>query len=153
MKQTWDKLYESLVLFKDELQEYISVLPQNKSLKKQQNRVLSLWKESLKNIREFDKFVSPVSPVEILFPNSNQKFINTWNYWKDYLSEQHGIIMRSRYEMQALKLLWDIADQDHLKAIEYLNYAMSRGYRNFFKVNKNAKLKPNDNEDSQDPFN
>ena len=154
MKQTWDKLYESLLLFKDDLQDYISVLPQTKSLRKQQNSVLKLWAESLKNIREFDKFVSPVSPVEILFPDNSQKFINTWNYWKAYLTEQHGIIMRSRFEMQALKLLWDIAEQDPLKATEYLNYAMSRGYRHFFKVDKKQQSqKPKENEKSTDPFN
>ncbi len=151
MKQQWDKTYESLVYFKDELETYFSALPQSASLKKMQNKVNSLWKEAIANIREFDKFVSPVSPVEILFPDKNEKFINTWNFYKEYLSEQHGITMRSRMETKALKLLWELAEEDPIKAVEYLNYAMARGYRNFFKPDPNQKNKP-DEERSSNPF-
>lgn len=147
MKQQWDKTYESLVLFKDSLEDYISQLPQTNGLRKIQNQVMNLWKESLKNIREFDNFVSPITPVEILFPNKSEKFINTWNYWKEYLTEQHGIVMRSRFELKSLKRLWEIADEDTVKAVEYLNYAMSRGYKAFFKVDPNQKnQKPNKDE-------
>ena len=136
MKKQWDNLWESLTEVKEELEEYISILPQSATLKKKQNKVMARWKESLKLIREFDNFVSPISPVEVIFPSKEEKMINTWNYWKEYLNEQHGIIMRSRFEKKSLKRLWEISDQDPHKAVEYLNYAMSLGYRNFFKVEK-----------------
>lgn len=153
MKALWDNLWESLSEFKEELEEYISILPQSATLKKKQNKVMARWKDSLKLIREFDNFVSPIKSIEILFPSKEEKLINTWNFWKEYLNEQHGIIMRSRFEKKSLERLWEISEQDSVKAVEYLNYAMSLGYRNFFIVEKNQNHKKPKDEESADPFN
>jgi hypothetical protein len=143
MKNQWDKTYESIVLFKDSLEEYFSQLPQTNALRKIQTQVMNQWKEAHKNIREFDTYVSPVSNVQILFPTKDELLMNTWNFWKEYLTEQHGIVMRSRYEKKSLQLLWEISEEDPLKAIECLNYAMSKGYKAFFKIEANQKfIKP-----------
>lgn len=73
-------------------------------------------------------------PVEIELPWKSDTFKAAWQFWKDYLKEQHHIYLKSRMEKKSLALLKKICEDSEQKAVEYLDYAEAGGYRKFFKV-------------------
>lgn len=92
-----------------------------------------------------------VEPVDIALPWESDEFKAAWQYWKEYLREQHHVHVRSRAEKKMLARLKKIADGDEQKAIEYLDYAESTLYRMFFKVTEKEYTKaPKGAERSED---
>lgn len=81
-------------------------------------------------------------PVSIELPWQGDKFKDAWQYWKDYLREQHRTYIKSRAERKMLARLKKISDGDEQRAIEYLDFAESTLYRNFFKVTEREYQKP-----------
>ena len=81
-------------------------------------------------------------PVEVELPWQSDRFKEEWQYWKDYLREQHRTYVKSRAERKMLARLKKISDGDEAKAIEYLDYAESTLYRMFFKVTEREYQKP-----------
>ena len=93
------------------------------------------WKKVQRTFQAMDPFISPVKSVLVNSPLLvNAEFTATWQFWKDYLNEQHGIVMRSRNELMALKRLMDISAEKPELAVKYLEFAMSRGDKNFYVV-------------------
>lgn len=83
-----------------------------------------------------------VGAVEVELPWQSDQFKEAWQYWKDYLREQHRTYVKSRAERKMLARLKKISDGDEAKAIEYLDYAESTLYRMFFKVTEREYQKP-----------
>jgi len=73
-------------------------------------------------------------PVEVEMPWDTDAFRDAWQYWKDYLKEQHHYYMKSRMERKALARLKKVSGDDEQTALSFLDYAEATGYRNFFKV-------------------
>lgn len=88
------------------------------------------------SLNEMDKFITPVKSIDVKSPLlSDAGFRAGWNFWKEYLHEQYGIFMRSRAELMSLKRLMDISENNAAIAIYYLEFAISRMKKNFYKVN------------------
>ena len=111
MKEAWDKLGEDIHTLKDELEELLEMLPQSAKFHKKTNTINKAWNRFQASVNRMDAFIVPVKSVEVnsgLLANAN--FSATWKTWKDYLIEQHGLFMRSRAELSALKRLAEIAE-------------------------------------------
>jgi len=135
MKEIWEKAEQGISEFKQELEELYEMLPKSAKIHKKLATLNKAWKKVQLSLNEMDKFVTPVKSVEVKCTLLNdEKFRETWVLWKDYLNEQHGIFMRSRAELMALKRLMDISGNNPQKAISYLEHPISRLEKNFYKV-------------------
>ncbi len=138
MKNTWEKFTENALSFKTHFEELLDMLPKSAKFYAKQQTLIKEWKKLKNNINLMDEFISPtIKSVKVSSPLlSNANFTATWKFWKDYLIEQHVIYMKSRQELMALKRLADIADSNPATAIRFLEFAMSRGDKNFYVVNE-----------------
>ena len=137
----YNELYESLVDFQLKLEELISVLPQSKEMYKRILNIKRSWEKSQTLVNDLGSYILPVQSLPVKLPDvyDNADFLQTWTFYKEYLHEQFGIAMFSRMEIKALKLLVELSDNDPKAAIKYLDYAMSKGFKGFFKVDDNTK--------------
>jgi hypothetical protein len=137
MKDHWEKLEIEVLAFKEHLTEMLEMLPQSAKFHTKTGAINKAWTKLYKALNEMDQFITPVKSIEVNCPLLNDPaFRERWNFWKDYLNEQHGIFMRSRAELMALKRLADISCGNAATAIYYLEYAMSKINPNFYKVNE-----------------
>ena len=146
MRKEFDKLTTNLNTFGESLEEFISVTPQSNEFVKRIANLNKLWTKVQTAANELENFVRPVETLDIKIPKelNCDKFIEAWKYWKDYLTEQHGITILSRMEIKALKLLFDLSECDPDKAIKLLEYAEAKGSRSFYKVDELTKKKEYD---------
>ena len=145
MKQSWEKAEESIMLFKQELEELHELLPKSVKIHQKTASLNKAWKKVQIALNEMDKFITPVKSVEVKSNLLNHpQFREGWVFWKDYLNEQHGIVMRSRAELMALKRMLDISEDNPDRAIKYLEHAIARIERNFYKVNEQEEAKHTD---------
>ena len=150
MKQTWEKAEQSIMQFKQELEELHELLPKSVKIHQKTASLNKAWKKVQLSLNEMDKFITPVKSVDVKSKLLNdEKFRESWVFWKEYLNEQHGIFMRSRAELLGLKRLMDISGDNTEKAIYYLEYAISRLEKNFYQVNDDEKTKHPDKNKSK----
>ena len=137
MKQSWEAAEKAIIKFQEELEELYTMLPKSVKINKQLAALNKSWKKVKFTLNEMDKFITPVKSVDVKSKMlENEAFRETWVMWKEYLNEQHGIFMRSRAELMALKRIMDISGDNPEKAISYLEYSMSRLEKAFYKVNE-----------------
>jgi hypothetical protein len=134
MRDEWDQMCEDVRKFQDALEELISVLPQSPAMYKRENAVKKGWEKFKKSWNNFDGFITPMKAVEVKEPWNDPEFQSNWKYWKEYLQEQHGVWIRSRSEVKALKQLKEYSDNNPAKAVKLLDHAMARRAANFYKV-------------------
>jgi hypothetical protein len=142
MKGHWDKLLQQL----DELDASFLDFLENGMLSKvtadKVKPVIKKFNGLKKQIADFDVFVSPVAPLELSYSFESEELREMWQRWKEYLSEQHGQIMRTRSEKSAMEHLNDISGGDEKKAIRYLRYAMSSRSKSFYVVGESDVKEP-----------
>ncbi len=144
MLDSWNKTIDSLSEFQEALTDFFGCLRLSPSQYKESLKVRRAWDAAQKNINDFGNFVSPIKSIYVSLPSANKEFIETWEFYKAYLLEQHGIIMRSRYELKALQRLWALSNENADEAVHILNFTMERGYPRFFKPQV-ASEKPDNN--------
>ena len=150
MKQTWEKAEQSIMVFKQELEELHELLPKSVKIHQKTASLNKAWKKVQVSLNEMDKFVTPVKSVDVKSKLLDDvKFRESWVLWKEYLNEQHGIFMRSRAEMIGLKRLMDISGDNPEKAVSYLEYAISRLEKNFYQVKEQEETKHTDKNNSK----
>lgn len=143
----WEKLWSKLSDCNNSLGEYVNnscSTAQKLKLKP----VITSWesfKETAQNyynyLIELEEKQKSVSKIEVELPFEGEDFKEAWQYWKDYLAEQHHIYLQSRTEVKQLKFLKQYSDGDIEKAKEILDYAISRFYLMFFKLDEKKKDK------------
>ena len=136
MKESWEILTTETANLKELLESLLEMVPQSARFHKKTTEINKQWKRLQKAVNEMDKFITPVKSIKVISPLlSYPEFRKTWQLWKEYLSEQHGIIMRSRAELMGLKRLMEITDGNPGLAVKYLEFAISRPTdKNFYKV-------------------
>ncbi len=142
MREKWNLIYSDLGDIQEILEELLGELPQSPHFQRRAARIKRLWSKMQYAIREFDNMVTPIPSLPVKMPFTDEKVRETWVFWKDYLSEQHGITLKSRAEIQSLKRLNELSDSDPHKAVRILEFASSCGYKNFFAVPEGANQKP-----------
>jgi hypothetical protein len=141
INKIYNELYENLCDFKEKLEDLISLLPESKEMFKRKIALQKSWDKSQTLVNDLGVFILPVQSLTVNLPDAynNADFLQTWTFYKEYLQEQHGISMRSRMEIKALKLLVEISENDPARAISYMEYAIAKGFKGFFKVDDNTK--------------
>lgn len=142
MINRWNEYCAQLESSDIKLQDFIETAGLSSLQLKKLQKFTSEWNKTKNLANDFDKFISPVDPIKVESPFDQEDFRYIWKTWKEYLSEQHGILMRSRREQMALDYLAEISENNVDVAINYLRFAMAHGYRKFFIVDDKAKSTP-----------
>ena len=151
MKEEWENLLTEMSNLKDDLESLLEMVPLSAKFHQKTNSINKIWKRLQRAVNQVDQYITPVKSVKVTSPLlSDADFKTAWKMWKDYLNEQHGIVMRSRAELMGLKRLAEISEGNPGKAIKYLEFAISRPTdKNFYKVN-DIDANP-DNDDREPP--
>lgn len=135
----WNKICEQIDTTDNVLSEFIETASLSVSQLKKLEKFTREWNKSKKMAEDFDKFITPVEIIEVESPFGEDIFRFAWKMWKEYLSEQHGILMRSRYEQASLKDLEEISEGNVDKAISYIRRSMTGPWRKIYPIEYNGK--------------
>ena len=142
MIKNWNDICTQIDTSEEKLQEFIESAGLSALQVKKLQKFTKEWNKTKKLAELFDQFISPVDPIKVESPFDQEDFRYIWKMWKEYLSEQHGILVRSRMEQASLDFLSEISENDPDRAISYIRFAMKGHYRSFFKVEEKDKSKP-----------
>lgn len=142
MITNWNNICAQIEIADTKLNEFIDTSGLSASQLKKLQKFTLEWNKTKKLAEDFDQFISPVDPIKVESPFDQQDFRYIWKMWKEYMSEQHGILIRTRREQMSLDYLSDISTNNVDVAIGYLRFAMAHGYRKFFIVTEQAKSTP-----------
>ena len=141
MKNKWKSITEQLTKADNEFESFLDKGGLSSLSLKQANTFIKEFNALKKAAADFDTFITPVE-LEIVFPFHSKELTEMWARWKNYLSEQHGQIMRTNSEQSSLEHLQSISKGNEAKAVEFLRYAMACRYRNFFAVDEKTSTQP-----------
>ncbi len=140
MIKHWEEICTQIEATEEKLQEFIEGAGLSSLQAKKLEKFTREWNKTKKLAELFDQFVTPVDPIKVKSPFNREDFRYIWKMWKEYLSEQHGILMRSRMEQASLDYLNEISEGNADKAIDYIRFAMTGPYRKFFKVENSSSI-------------
>ena len=86
-----------------------------------------------------------VQPLPVSFPWRDREFTQHWQLYKDYLQEQHGIVMRSRMEQARLKAILKYSGENRETFVRTIDFYMAFGTSGIFQVNFESTLKTDEN--------
>ncbi len=152
MKNQWDKFWEQLEEMNFRLNSFLENSELSPIAMKQVKPVIKEWENLKKSATEIDKFISPTQEAKFKLPFEDEEFVKMWHRWKEYLSEQHGQIVRSRSELSALEHLKNISKNDVQRAVFILRFAMAGRYKNFFEVDEKTANEESKKSNKQSDF-
>jgi len=142
MIEKWKQVTKQLVDSDNELSSFLESGGLSTANLAKIKAFISKFNRFKKLMAEFDNFISPVDPIDVKSPFQSPELADMWIRWKEYLSEQHGEVMRTRSEKSAIERLNEITECDEQKAIHILRYVMANRYKNFFFVEIKDTSKP-----------
>jgi hypothetical protein len=142
MIQHWQEVCTQVEVADKKLTDFINNSGQSVAQLNKIKKFFGEWNKMKKMMETFDTYLSPVDPIKVESPFDQDDFRFIWRTWKDYLTEQHCRLMRSRMEQQSLLYLAEISENNPDLAISYLRFAMANGYKSFFKVEDKQKTTP-----------
>jgi len=143
MINRWNQFCTQIQATDAKLNEFIETSGLSSLQLKKLQKFTSEWNKTKNLADDFDKFISPVDPIKVESPFDQEDFRYIWKMWKEYLQEQHGILMRTRAEQMSLDYLAEISENNPDLAISYIRFAMKGPfYRGFFKVDEKQKSTP-----------
>jgi len=152
MKEKWEQFSTEVEKSNSELNDFLSNAGLNTLVLKKAEKFVKQWNSTKKLALEIEKYIMVVDPLEIQFPFKNERLSEMWQRWKDYLSEQHGQLIRTRSEKSAIEHLMELAKGDEEKAVKYLRYAMTNRYKNFFAIEEKDTKQPDKRETKGSDF-
>lgn len=151
-------VYDIAVLCNVELCDYIekgTTISQRLKLEKfvdAWKRLTDIIKELAQTKQSIEDKQLIVPPVPVDCPFKSDVFTEAWKGWKDYLIEQHGIVLFSRVERMQLYVLNKYSDNNEDRAIQIINLCIARLYKTIYNFTDNdlkGKSKPNTIEDGE----
>ena len=152
MKEKWEQFSTEVERSNSELNEFLFNGGLNTLVLKKAEKFVKQWNSTKKLALEIEKHIMVVDPLEIQFPFKNERLTEMWQRWKDYLSEQHGQLIRTRSEKSAIEHLMELAKGDEEKAVKFLRYAMTNRYKNFFAIEDKDTKQPDKRESKGSDF-
>lgn len=137
MKESFNNIVDKTNHLNGKLENLFEILPDSPKfykLKKQTEGAYKFLKQALE--RHNDLISDSVPKIRSKSADFPKEFIETWNIYKDYMIEQHGMRMRSRMIKFRLELLLDLTDKDFKLATRWLRYYMSAGSPSIYPVNE-----------------
>ena len=114
--------------------------------KRGRDAVLKAWREVTATSDAIDDVVTEsVQPLPVSFPWRDREFTQHWQLYKDYLQEQHGIVMRSRMEQARLKAILKYSGENRETFVRTIDFYMAFGTSGIFQVNFESTLKTDEN--------
>jgi hypothetical protein len=142
MITNWNTICTQIECSEAKLQEFIEKSGLSLLQLKKLQKFTKEWNSLKKQAETFDQYINPVDPIKVKSQFNQDDFRYIWKTWKEYMQEQHGVMMRTRREQMSLDLLAELSENNVDKAIGYLRFAMAHGYRKFFIVDEKAKSTP-----------
>jgi hypothetical protein len=152
MKDKWEHFSAEVEKSNKELNDFLSNGGLNSLALKKAEKFVKQWNSTKKLAIEIEKHIMVVDPLEIQFPFKTERLTEMWQRWKDYLSEQHGQLIRTRSEKSAIEHLMELAKGDEEKAVKFLRYAMTNRYKNFFAIEDKDTKQPDKRETKGSDF-
>lgn len=129
------------------IEDIASQLPVSGSGKRLRQLLNDSWGKITDTTEDLDQLITAgVQPLPVKFPWQDKEFTDHWRLYKDYLQEQHGIIMKSRMEIARLKKIKEFCNDDRSLVIRSVDFYMASGSPNIFQVNFEALKKEEPNE-------
>lgn len=143
MQTKWNECWKQLETVDKELTDFLENGCLSTIAVTKAKKFIDAFNKLKKIAADMDDYISPVDAMHVKIPFKSKAFEEMWQRWKEYLSEQHGQLIRSRSEQSALEHLEKISKADDARAVEFLRYAMANRYRNFFAIDdRDATLPP-----------
>ena len=140
MKPEWELITKNIQELGLTIEDLLEMLPMGKKYFKAKQTIEKQWREIGRSVDKFDPFISDlIDSIPINHPWNNDEFLKTWQLYKDYLFEQHGIRMKSRMEQQRIEWFITNTNGDHKKAVQWLKFFMASGHSSLF-IPKNISL-------------
>lgn len=143
----WNDIWNQIETSEGKLQDFLQTSGLSAIQLKKLQKFIREWNKVKKMAEVFDQFITPVNPIEVESPFDQDDFRYMWKMWKEYLQEQHGLLIRSRMEQASLEYLSDISGNDVDKAINIIRFCMKSGWRGIY---ANMKEKSNTEKPSKD---
>ena len=150
MIRHWNEICAQIEASESKLQDFIENAGLSASQLKKLQKFTCEWNKAKKLAEAFDKFITPVDPIKVESWCDQDDFRYMWKMWKEYLSEQHGILVRSRMEQASLEFLSEISENNPDKAIDTIRFAMKSNWKSLYKINEQDKSTPKTNNDGGD---
>lgn len=146
MQQHWNELCEQVENTDKELESFLENGGLTNSVMKKIGGFIKAWNILKKRMQDFDQFVTPVEPILNILPWETTVFAETWKFWREYLQEQHGQVLRSRAEKASLAYLESLAGSSEEEAIKIINFTCYLRAKSFVlppqKKEDNNKINP-----------
>lgn len=132
----WEAHCASLSAIGECIEIISGFLPVGGESKKLRKRLDEEWNKLRESTDKLDELItSQVQPIPVDFPLKDKEFVNHWTLYKEYLHEQHDIIIKSRMENARLKLIYDMCGGDRNMIVRSIDFYMAVGSPNVFPVN------------------
>lgn len=94
-----------------------------------------------------------VEPIILVYPFTSEKFLNAWSLWNRYRAEIKKPYKSKLSEQGALKDLGVLSGQNEDKAVELIEYAISKAWQGIYKPNiSNGKQTSDEIRESNNDF-
>lgn len=131
MKQHWDNIWKQIEDVNHEFEQVLSNAGLSGSTIKKFAAFVKGWNKLKDMAEDFDQFITPVESIVNTLPWETPCFAEKWKFWKDYLQEQHGQVMRSRSEKMALAYLEQLSESSEEKACKIIDFSCCLRAKNF----------------------
>ncbi|MFT4073496.1 MAG: hypothetical protein QM654_16420 [Dysgonamonadaceae bacterium] len=132
MKPQWDRLSTQYIDVSKLLKEFL-MLTTEKKFERGKKAITDKFNKLTAMMEEFDRYIQPISPITIRMPFESDVFSEKWQFYKDFLLEQHQTFLSSRSEQIMLNKLKKWSSKSEEKAIEYLDFLIVNRYKKFFR--------------------
>lgn len=134
----WSAHVDALEEARRRLEEALTLVPDAGTGRKCRQAVERSWKKVVETSDAIEELIgSSVQPLPVEFPWQDAEFRQAWQTYKEYLEEQHHIVMESRMEIARLKLIRQFAKNQRAAAIAAIEFYMALGTANVFEINTN----------------
>lgn len=130
MKSRWNNLCESLSEYGELIDKTLELLPATKQFGKIKKQIAKDWDGIIKLITDIDRYVDPVNPPEIKYPFLSDRFKAVWEYYKNYLENDHQLFLSPWNENSRLGMLARFSKNDEERAMLILELMSANNYRN-----------------------
>lgn len=128
INKQFDKHCEAVNKIRQLLEEVVGELPATGTGAKLRKQLAAAWSDISESANSIDEMLtSSVQPLPVEFPWKDKEFMAHWSLYKDYLLEQHGIVMGSRMEVSRLKVIKKMCNDDRQLFIQTIDFYMALG--------------------------
>jgi len=132
MKILWDNMTNTMVDFNTLISELAGEQINDVRIKKAIKKLIDVWTKIINQRNELDKHMEPIPKCEIKMPFAGDEFSEMWKTYKEYMIEDHAIVIGSRRESILLNRLKKLSTNNEQRATEMIELFIANGYKSMF---------------------